>query len=559
MWGNKNKTPENGEHEHREAVDGNGNGTGTRSVRTNGHQSRRSFERDEPDERTRLLDRPRPPPNNDGYLDPDDPAVSPYNLWSVRFLRYFTVLFLIISCLWGALLLISIFVSPPAMHSRGSGFFDFAYTCLTIGNLLVQLIFFSAPAKALRITTAIIAGFLLINMIIILTVPLMRWEEGWVGIASVVWAVLMAIWCVITDRVVAWGKKEEEERLTGRPETRRTLKEWIAVFVASIITVVFVIIVILMTATLSLRARDATLPMYGERILVDGDKYAIHLACLGNISYTHDKKDPTILLEAGEEPSEYDFEHWAYNAVQNSTISRYCYWDRPGYAWSDNAPSPHSAGMSADALSEALARAGEEGPWILVGAGTGTIVTRIFSSRHLKQVTGIMLIDPIHEDLLHRLASPGRGFLLWAWGILSPLGLERLAGALFKGRTREDRVYGRNAYQSGKFIKAQLQENLVADSLSKNEVVSARNIQSPDTPLVIVSSAIECRRDTEWERKQKDLTHLTENLVGWDVVNRAPHEVWRTLEGRDVLDKRLKELVKAARKVEVLDSMEDEE
>lgn len=44
--------------------------------------SRRSYEpsrrtvdsREEPTERTRLLDRPRPP-NADGFLDPDDPAV----------------------------------------------------------------------------------------------------------------------------------------------------------------------------------------------------------------------------------------------------------------------------------------------------------------------------------------------------------------------------------------------------------------------------------------------------------------------------------------------------
>lgn len=445
------------------------------------------------------------------------------------------------------------------MHSRGSGFFDFAYTCLTIGNLLVALIFFAAPAKALRITTAIIAGFLLINMIMILTVPRIRLEEGWVGIASVVWSVVIAIWCILTDRVVAWGKREEEERLTGRPESRRTLKEWIAVLIASIITVIFVIIVILMTGTLSIRARDATLGMYGDRILVDGDKYSVHIACVGNESYTHGKKDATMLLEAGEEPSEYDFEHWAYNAVQNGTISRYCYWDRPGYAWSDNAPSPHSAGMSADALSEALARTGEQGPWILVGAGTGSIVSRIFSSRHLKQVTGIMLVDPMHEDLLHRIASPSRGFLLWAWGIISPLGLERLGGALFKGRTREDRVYGRNAYQGGKYIKAQLQENLVADSLSKNEVASARNIQSAETPLVIVSSAIESRRDTEWERKQKDLTTLTENLIAWDVVNKAPHQVWRTLEGRDVMDKRLAQLVKAARKVGASETVDEDE
>jgi pimeloyl-ACP methyl ester carboxylesterase len=264
-----------------------------------------------------------------------------------------------------------------------------------------------------------------------------------------------------------------------------------------------------------------------------------------------------MLLEAGEEPLEYDLEHWAYSAYKNKTISRYCYWDRPGYAFSDNAPSPHSAGMSADALSEALAKEGEEGPWILVSAGTGSIVSRIFSSRHMKQVSGMLLVDPYHEDLLHRIGSPSRGFILWAWGIISPLGTVRLAGALFKGRTREDRVYGRNAYQSGKFIKAQLQENLIADSLTKSEVVSARTIQYADMPLAVVSSGIEVKRDAEWERKQKDLTTLTDNLIAWDVVNKAPHAVWNTLDGRTTMEKRLRQLVKAAGKMNSTTSIEE--
>jgi len=322
------------------------NDDGSRSSRRSYETSRRH---EEPTERTRLIDRPRHPPNSDGYLDPDDPAVSPYNLWTVRAMRYLTILFLIISFLWWVLLLVSIFVSPPGLHTRGSGFFDFAYTCLTIGNLLVVTIFFITPAKGLRITTAIIAGLLAIDMILILSVPRLRLEEGWVGIASVVWAFVMAVWCILTDRVVAYGKQEEEERLTGRAETRRTLKEWVAVLLATILTVVFIVIVVLMTGTLGMRARDATLKMYGDRILVDGDKYAVHLACVGNASETHGSKDPTVLLEAGETPLEYDFEHWAYAAYKNGTISRYCYWDRPGYAFSDNAPSPHSAGMSADA------------------------------------------------------------------------------------------------------------------------------------------------------------------------------------------------------------------
>jgi len=397
----------------------------------------------------------------------------------------------------------------------------------------------------MRICQGVLSLFLLVNLIIIVSVPRIRAEEGPPGIASVVWATLITAYCVITDRVVAWGKREEEERLTGRPESRRTLREWLAVLAATIILAIYIAITVLMTATLILRARDASLEMDGERYFVDGDKYEVHLACIGEAQTDNGTRTPTILLEAAEEPLEFDFEHWAYSAYQNGTISRYCYWDRPGYGWSDNAPSPHSAGMSADNLAEALAVAGEQGPWVLVSAGYGSIVSRIFSARHGRDVVGIMLIDPLHEDLLYRLAAPGRGFLLWAWGIISPLGIDRIGGALFKGRTREDRVYGKDATQGGKFIKAALQENLVADSLSKNEVASARTIQNAGTPLVVVSSGISVRRDEEWSRKQEDLTKLTDNLVSWDVINKAPHHVWDTYEGRKVMEKRLGQLVKS--------------
>ncbi|KAK5001275.1 hypothetical protein LTR28_012865, partial [Elasticomyces elasticus] len=68
--------------------------------------SRQEYERREATERTRLLPANPRPPHSDGYLDPDDPAVSPYNLWTVRFLRYLTILFLIITFLWWGLLLV---------------------------------------------------------------------------------------------------------------------------------------------------------------------------------------------------------------------------------------------------------------------------------------------------------------------------------------------------------------------------------------------------------------------------------------------------------------------
>ena len=503
------------------------------------------------DERSRLL-----PPRQDRFLDPDDPAasihtclseavltraqVSPYNLWTVRAIRFFAVAFFAITFLWWVLLLVSIFVSPPGMHSRGSGFFDVSYTTLTAANLLVGILFFSIPSKALELTSMFVALLLFIDTIIIVSVAQLRFEEGWVGIASVIWATLMAVYIVISDRVVAWGKGEEEERLTGRRETRRSLAEWLGVFTYTFIMVVIIIVTLLLTATLILRARDASLEAPGQKYFVDDDKYRVHLSCNG----VADDAYPTILVEAGSEPYEGTLGPFFEAAYKNGTIQRYCYWDRPGLAFSDNAPSPHSAGMSIDALSEALAQAGELGPYVLVSADIGSIYSRIFSSRHSGDVEGIMLVDPLHEDYLWNIGNARRGFVLWGWGIISPLGLQRLAGVIFHGRTREDRVYGRSANQSGRYIKAKLQENLVATSLTRTEVGTARNIQDKTTPLVVVSSGIKYRSNQEWAEKQEAMTKITNNLVAWDVVKRAPHNVWETLEGRTVMEKRLGQLVK---------------
>lgn len=466
-----------------------------------------------------------------------------------------------ITFVWWVLLLVSLFVSPPGMNTPGSGFTDFAFTTLTFGILLMSLIFFSVPSKAIRFSVLIIAILLLVDMIITLSVKDIRHEEGWVGIVSSVWAVLMAAWVVMSDRVVAWGKHEEEERLTGRAESRRTLKQWVSVFLATFIAIVYIVIVILFTATLILRAMDRGLEPDGTLYEVDSGKYSVHLNCIGEVSKDPktDKREPTIILESGEVPSEYDFEHWAYAARKNGTISRYCYWDRPGYAWSDNAPSPHSADMAATALSEALAQAGEEGPWISVSAGYGSTVARIWTSRNRGRVTGIMMIDPLHEDLLSRVGGAARGFTLWGYGIIAPLGIRRIGGAIFNSRTSEDRVYGNSVWTTGKFIKAKLQENLVAESLTKSAVASSRGIISQDLPLVVVSSGIKVRSDEEWERKQKDLSKITENLVSWDVVNKAPHQVWDTLGGREVMEKRLGQLVTAAKKYKPTIVIEDDD
>lgn len=488
------------------------------------------------DERTGLLGHGRRA--RYGPLDPDDPAVSPYNLWTVRGLRWMTILLLIITVVWWILLLVSSFVSPPGMNSRGSGFYDFAYASIAVAVLIVTLLFFATPSRAEQYSCLIISFLLFIDTIIILAVEGLRAEAGWIGIASVLWAMLMSGWVVLCDRVVEYGKAEEEERLTGRHETKRSLKEWSAVFTSTILTFLLIGITGLLTLTLIMTAHDATLVPFGTRYYVDGEKYQVHLFCEGS----KNESDITVLLEAGEYPVEGGMAGWVFDAYHNGSIGRYCYWDRPGYGFSDNAPSPLSAGMAADALSEVLARAGEEGPWILVSHGVGGIYSRIFASRHAAAVGGLLLIDTLHESLLYRIGSPGRGFRLWIRGVFSPLGIDRLWGWMFKGHTREDRIFGSATYQNGKLIKAKLQESLVATTYTHNEIVTAKVILPRDVPLAVVSSGERVKNDQRWYEAQSDLSGISDKLVGWDIVDRAPHEVWKTFEGRAVLEKRLKQL-----------------
>lgn len=111
------------------------------------------------------------------------------------------------------------------------------------------------------------------------------------------------------------------------------------------------------------------------------------------------------------------------------------------------------------------------------------------------------MIDPLHEDLLSRVGNPGRGFLLWIRGAVSPCGIDRILGAMIRGRRAADRIWGRSSYQSGTTIYAKLQESLVADSLTKRDVVSSRAIQDKNTPLAVISSGKHLHSDKDWEDK----------------------------------------------------------
>jgi pimeloyl-ACP methyl ester carboxylesterase len=480
-------------------------------------------------ERTRLIS-----------SDDEAVAVTPYNLFIVRSLRRMTVFFLFISILWWIFNLVLVFVSVSNnIHSRGSGFTQLSFATISVFLLLFNLMFFSTPSKADRIVALSMSVFLMVNFVMIMAIGRLRTDEGWIGIASVIWTMLMGFFVVMTDRVVEYGKEEEEERLLGHVQTRRTLGEWCKVFVSLFGNTILLLVVILTWLTLVLRAHDATLPAPGKKVWVDNSAYQVHVDCIGNASSL-----PTVLLESGENSVEYGLLPWALEAQTQYNLGRVCYWDRPGYGWSDNAPSPSSAGTIADALSEALIEAEVSGPFVVAAHGIGGVYARIFASRHAKEIKGLLLVDTLHEDLLGTVGNAKNSFFLFIRGFLSPLGIDRLVLWIFGGRSREDRTFGRTAYRGGRWTRARLQESL-AMPLTHNELLAARAILPDTVPITIVAAGKEVRRSKTWESKQYDLSRLSKNgkIV---VVEHTDHsDILKRPEGTEVLRKQLASLVKA--------------
>lgn len=256
------------------------------------------------------------------------------------------------------------------------------YSFLAICALVVSLVFFANPSKGDRAVAAAIAAVVCFDFFLVVCASKTRRDEGWVGVACLLWAAVCAVWIVVTDKVVEWAKHEEEERILGYIQTRRTLNEWFQTFTSLCLLVLLLLSCFLLSLTLILRAHDATLPPPGDKVWIAQHTYQVHVRCYGDANDL-----PTVLVEGGENPVQVGMA-WIDSMQAKGEVGRVCYWDRPGFGWSDNAPSPMSAGNAADALSKLLnawkirtkERVGEalveinEKPaagWVLVSHGIG--------------------------------------------------------------------------------------------------------------------------------------------------------------------------------------------
>jgi pimeloyl-ACP methyl ester carboxylesterase len=117
--------------------------------------------------------------------------------------------------------------------------------------------------------------------------------------------------------------------------------------------------------------------------LYDVGGYRLHLHCTGS-------GGPTVVLQNGL--GEFSA-NWARIAPEVAGTTRVCTYDRAGQGWSEDAPSGRDGLQAAADLHTLLSRAGEHGPYVLVGHSIGGDHAMTYAARYPEQVAGMVLLD----------------------------------------------------------------------------------------------------------------------------------------------------------------------
>lgn len=435
-----------------------------------------------------------------------------------------------------------------------------------------------------RILGHIVNVCLLAQFILMWSLHNMRTTYGSIGIFITGWALLcLSLSLIVSPLVVSWGKAHEEVRLTGRRETRRTIKEWFKVSLSFTLLLILVVIPGLLiflgflldvydTSQLMSSSGAASAGTFVSVPSSPGNSYSVFIECTPMNRklippLPDDQEAPIVLIEADDRVSAQSlYEGWVEELFHIKKVSRVCFWNRPGRGFSDNAPSPFSLRANSEALTVALnsildrekaplsfiereAPPFQNQSLALIAHGIGGLYARHFAARHISSIHSIMLVDTLHEDILRRTIGPiKRGFGLWLEGMLSPLAIERQLSWIVHGYGPSDRYLssaniasqqtsGHLAFNTkSSEIKASLQEQIAAVSGSIQRDIKLSNdiLQHSNIPVAVAVSAQSVRKDREWSFLQRKLAKITANVLAFDVYD-GPHEIWTARKAKEQL------------------------
>lgn len=195
--------------------------------------------------------------------------------------------------------------------------------------------------------------------------------------------------------------------------------------------------------------------------------------------------DVTVVLEAGLGD---DLGVWERVQAGVAGFARVVAYDRAGLGFSESSAMPRTPEQMAIELHSLLRRAGVAPPYVLVGHAWGGFVVRRFTSLYPDEATGLVLVDPVHEEQGARWAElDAASWLTYVRG-------QRLLYAAAQGTAQEE---------FDAFL--QVMEEAVVPGLGA----------LPEVPLVVIT-ALRPVEEPRW---------VGETPAGQD-VRRALHEAW---------------------------------
>jgi len=127
--------------------------------------------------------------------------------------------------------------------------------------------------------------------------------------------------------------------------------------------------------------------------LVDvGEERLLYMTCQG-------KGTPTVVLEAGGMGNS---NSWSTVQPAIAEFTRVCAYDRAGEGHSSSLPAHDSFEAMVRDLHALLEAGGIEGPYVIVGHSFGGRLIPHFADLYPKDVVGMVLLDPGHEDFSAR-------------------------------------------------------------------------------------------------------------------------------------------------------------
>lgn len=431
--------------------------------------------------------------------------------------RILQTLFILLDIVWILVLIFDLLSGTGLQPTQCPGFCAIFMTTIGVFMALQSALFPCAQSND-KTLCLVISGLILVNSLIEFSMSTIFLKYGLTSFFVTLFLTLFSIFLAIPK-----CNAEYCSTFFGRMQT----------YVKEGIRIIIFLMASMMTINTLFRAIDHqnTIPS-----IYNIENTNIRLTCVP----TGDS-GPVALLEPGSTTTSSELFLYASHIEGFKTV---CYWDKPGFGLSDNAPSPLSLGMTVDFLQKAL----DEDPhvlptdkFVLLAHGTGSLYSRIFSARTGYDVAGIVLMEPLHEELYYREQSFLHGLKLFFTGIFSPGSYHNIKG-LLTGRGTEDRLFGQASLRQPGVYKYEVQQKLSARSISYSELESS--IVPLNTPLLLLSSSIECTNE-EWTKYQKLHLRLTNNPIAWKIIT-GPHILWRNKQGAEEATNEIQQFLKYA-------------